>query len=124
MAAIALASAPVPVTGAERALLERAWAVLVDTARERRTISYSELALAVGMPHRQRSIHRIVVGPLCRLVCRPRGYPDIASLVVRKDTGEPGDGWWDFAGGAHVRQVWLEEVRAAQNFPWPEQLPL
>ncbi|MBI4311536.1 MAG: hypothetical protein HY681_07115, partial [Chloroflexi bacterium] len=67
-------------------LLARAWAVLVDRAKAGGVITYAELALAVGLPGRQRAIHRIVLAPLCRHVCAPRSFPDIASLVVRKDT--------------------------------------
>ena len=82
-------SMPSPTTASGRDLLERSWVVLVDTARAGKTISYGELALAVGLPHLQRSIHRSVVAPLCSRVCQPNGYPDIASLVVRKDSGRP-----------------------------------
>ena len=56
---------PSPATAGRRDLLERAWVVLVDTARAGKTISYGELAMAVGLPHLQRSIHRRVVAPLC-----------------------------------------------------------
>ena len=108
----------------DRDLLERGWAALVDTARSGNTICYGELARAVGLPGKQRMIHRIVVSPLCSLVCHPNGYPDIASLVVRKDTGEPGDGWWGATGGHRVAQMWLDELALVHAFDWPASLPI
>ena len=114
---------PSPATAGRRDLLERAWVVLVDTARAGKTISYGELALAVGLPHLQRSIHRRVVAPLCSGVCQPNGYPDIASLVVRKDSGRPGDGWWSEAGGINM-EMWRDELARVHAFQWPDHLPL
>ena len=110
--------------GVDRHLLERGWAALVDTAKSGNTISYGELARAVGLPGKQRIIHRIVVSPLCSLVCQPNGYPDIASLVVRKDTREPGDGWWEATGGHRVAQMWLDELALVHAFDWPASLPI
>ena len=107
-----------------RDLLERAWVVLMETARARETISYSELALSVGLPGRHRTIHRIVVTPICALVCHRNGYPDLASLVVRKDTGVPGEGWWTSTGGNLILDLWRDELNAVFEFDWPDELPL
>ena len=107
-----------------RELLERAWEVLVDTARTKKTITYSELARAMGMPWRQRTIHRIVLSPICSSVCRPNEFPDMASLVVRKDTGEPGNGWWETTGGHKVAQIWRDELALTHAFDWPDSLPI
>ena len=107
----------------DRELLKRAWAVLVDTARAQKTITYSDLAMAVGLPRMQRSIHTIVLAPICSWFCRPNNFPDIASLVVRKDTGEPGDGWWPSMGDHRDTRIWRDELESAHAFDWPEAPP-
>jgi len=112
-------SSPVP----DRELLARAWAVLVDTARAQKTITYSDLAMAVGLPRMQRAIHTIVLAPICSCICRPNNFPDIASLVVRRDTGEPGEGWWPSTGPYRDTRIWRDELESAHAFDWPEAPP-
>ncbi len=108
----------------DRELLERAWAVLIDTARAGKTITYGELATVVGLRGRQRTIHSLVLTPICSAVCRSKDYPDIASLVVRKDTGKPGGGWWASMGGYRNIQIWHDELESAHSFAWPDVLPI
>ncbi len=66
---------------------EKVMRVLIDVAQRRKTISYSELGAAVGLPTR---------GPHWKAVLddvslnRPDGTPDITVLVVNKATGLPG----------------------------------
>ncbi len=54
-------------------------------------ITYKGLAIAVNSPYAVRN-H----GDLLALVgedCHRRGEPNLASLVVTRETGEPGEGW-------------------------------
>lgn len=70
-------------------------ALLVDAARERRAVSYSEMLALLG--------HRFT-RPLMRALCKTldvideaaaaSGEPELAVLVVRESDGMPGQGWW------------------------------
>lgn len=78
-------------------------AILEQTAREGRAISYSELLLNLGFRFTR---------PKMRAVCKTldkidqltvvEGAPALAVLVVREGDGLPGQGWWtgrtDYAG--------------------------
>ena len=46
------------------------------------------------------------------------GLPDLAALVVRKDTGMPGGGWFDPTAGRPGR-AWAEALAACFAHPWP-----
>ncbi len=77
-------------------------AVLIASARQRRTVSYSELLLTLG--HRfSRPKMRAVCKTLDAIdeVARGSGEPELAVLVVRESDGLPGQGWW--AGGRAQR---------------------
>ena len=77
-------------------------AVLVDAARKRRAVSYSELLGALGLRFTR---------PKMRALCKTldaidragdaRGEPELAVLVVREGDGLPGQGWW--TGAAETR---------------------
>ncbi len=100
--------------------IRRAWPILMDAVRTRRTVSYSELAGRAGPPLRARSIHRqLLIGLAVR--CRMAGLPNLAALVVRKDTGTPGIGWHDPAGmdGRDPATRWAEVVLACYDHRWP-----
>ena len=105
-------------------LLHRAWAVLVETAQARGTITYGELARRIMLPGDVRGMGPMLLHPLYVHFCDPNGFPDILSLVVRKDTGEPGDGWWGATGGHRVAQMWLDELALVHAFDWPASLPI
>lgn len=89
----------------------RITAILEDTAREGRAVSYSELLMALGFRFTR---------PKMRAVCKTlyavdaeaeiRGEPALAPLVVRESDRLPGQGWWtgrsDYQGpweGAEAR---------------------
>ncbi|HEX2623299.1 MAG TPA: hypothetical protein VHL11_24230 [Phototrophicaceae bacterium] len=82
-------------------LKEEMRSILIGMARMRSTITYSDLAAAmqtVHMHHRAPYFHKLL-----RDMDREetRGdHPSLATLVVRKDTGIPGDGY--FAGAPTV----------------------
>jgi hypothetical protein len=65
--------------------------VLIAVALLNAKLPYKGLRIATNSPYADRN-H----GDLLALVgedCHRRGEPNLASLVVTKDTGEPGDGW-------------------------------
>jgi hypothetical protein len=77
---------------------EHARAVLLARARAHETITYSELAAAVaetGFRPRSWALMALL-GEVCRDE-DPVHDVWIASLVVRKDTGMPGDGYFGYA---------------------------
>ena len=104
-------------------LLRRAWAVLVETARARGTITYGELARRILLPGDVRGMGPMLLHPLYVHLCAPNGFPDILSLVVRKDTGRPGVGFYGANGGVEDIALWEAELRETHDFDWPLDPP-
>ena len=103
-------------------LIRLAWPILFEAARQGRTISYAELAGRIGPPAHHRHIHRQLLNDLSA-GCRRAGVPDLAALVVRKDTGRPGLGW--YAGEVTDDPVgaWADAVASCIRHPWPARPP-
>lgn len=100
----------------------RAWPVLWEAIRQKRTVSYTELAGRAGRPLHHRQIHRQLLREMS-IRCRRMGLPDLASLVVRKDTGRPGSGWHDLnPDGVRLpsdpEESWTEALTKCLNHPW------
>lgn len=77
-------------------------AILIASARSRRSVTYAELLDALG--HRfSRPKMRAVCNTLDAIdgAARAAGEPELAVLVVRSADGLPGQGWW--AGGRPQR---------------------
>lgn len=100
--------------------IRRAWPVLLEAIRQRRTVSYSELAGRAGPPLHHRHIHRQLLTPLSAR-CRAAGLPDLAALVVRKDSGLPGAGWFDPESSAEPEAAWAEALAACFKHRWPRE---
>ena len=94
--------------------------VFREAARMRRTISYSELAGRAGPPLHARHLHRQLLNALSAR-CRRCALPDLSSLVVRKDSGLPGAGWYGPEEGGDPDRRWAEAVEACFRFPWPKE---
>lgn len=83
----------------------RVRAMLVDAARERRAVSYSEALAALGLRFSR---------PKMRAYCRTldaidqaaaaAGEPGLAVLVVRESDRLPGQGWWTGVSEAYGYQ--------------------
>ena len=83
----------------------RVRAMLVEAARERRAVSYSEALAALGLRFSR---------PKMRAYCktldridengRAAGEPNLAVLVVRETDRLPGQGWWTGVREAHGYQ--------------------
>src|SRR3954447_1102874 len=103
-----------------RELVRRARPVFREAARMRRTISYSELAGRAGPPLHAPHLHRQLLNALSarRRRC---ALPDLSPLVVRKDSGLPGAGWYGPCMGDDPDRRWAEAVEACFHFPWPVQ---
>ena len=107
-----------------RDLLHGAWAVLVETARARDTITYGELARRIMLPGDVRGMGPMLLHPLYVHFCAPNGFPDILSLVVRKDTGRPGIGFYGANAGVEDIALWRAELRETHDFDWPLDPPI
>lgn len=76
--------------------LDRLERALIQTARERRAVTYGQL-LALF----ERRVTPILVAALCRDLGKLEerragaGWPDLACLVVRRSDGLPGEGYFD-----------------------------
>jgi putative restriction endonuclease len=92
----------------------KAWPVLTSAAAARRTITYGELAKAIGIHHRPlRHVLGLVQGH-----CLDEGLPPLTILVVRRSgNGEPGDGFiaWDAALEDGRESVYLRDWEAVLN---------
>jgi hypothetical protein len=99
--------------------IRRAWPILREAIRMRRTVTYTELAGRAGPPLNRRNLHRQLLIPLSER-CRHAGLPDLSALVVRKGTGLPGGGWW--AGrspSADETANWAGALAACFDHRWP-----
>lgn len=87
--------------------------ILRKVAEVRETITYSELGARLGISHRN-------LGPLLDSMNRQlhaRGLPMLSAVVVKKETGMPGEGFfrlaWElgkFKAGDDARRFWQEEL--------------
>lgn len=101
--------------------------ILVERARERHTITYGVLARAIGaarLQPRSRGFTALL-GAACAFE-DSEGRPMIGSLVVKKDTGIPGAGYFRVARdlGHDVgdeRAFWQAEVENVYTF-WAEEV--
>lgn len=102
--------------------MRQAWPVLWEAIRQGRTVTYTELAGRGGRPLHHRHIHRQLLREMSAR-CRRLGLPDLASLVVRKDSGRPGSGWYDLnPGGQRLpddpAESWAEALTQCLNHKW------
>ena len=104
---------------------------LKGVARSKSVITYSDIASLVGVDIRT-SLGRREIGRLIAEVCAhevAHGRPMLGSVVVRKDTGMPGDGYFkgtcrlgqfDADGQKDKRAFWSEEMERVYDY-WSDQ---
>lgn len=74
--------------------IEEMRAILIEQARMRQTITYSDLALAMSIYLHP---HSYTFANIMRLVCREelaKGHGQLCALIVSKVTGMPGGGYF------------------------------
>ena len=106
---------------------ERLVSLLVETARQRATVTYGEAAAVAfeGRFSARSGALMDLLGEVDELVDADKGVM-IASLVVRKDSGMPGDGYFKFARDhlgrdvSDARSFWLAETRRVWGAYDPE----
>ena len=94
---------------------------LTQVARSRSIATYAEIAPLVGVDI-QTSLGRRDMGRLIAEVCAhevEHGRPMLGSVVVRKDTGMPGDGY--FKGACRLGQFDPDGKKDKRAF-WAEEL--
>jgi hypothetical protein len=99
-------------------MIARAWPLFVRAVRQGQTLTYSEVAAAVGPPVTRRGVHRRLLIPLSERCCAV-GAPPLAALVVRKDTGKPGGGWLEPNSRRDPDEAWAEDLARVFAYPWP-----
>lgn len=105
-------------------MLALAWPILHEAIRQRRTLTYTELAGRIGPPATARAIHRQLLRPLSAR-CQRWGLPDLPALVVRKSSGVPGGGWFDPPQPGEPESPlgrWVAEFRRCLDHPWSDRL--
>lgn len=101
--------------------IRRAWPVLWEAIRMGRTVTYTELAGRAGPPLNRRHLHRQLLIPLSER-CRQAGLPDLAALVVRKDSGMPGNGWHGPHPSPDPERAWADALADCLSYPWPRAI--
>lgn len=71
---------------------------LVEAAARRETPTYKQVAQPLGLNWRSRYFHQVLLGGISAEEYR-EGRPLLTAIVVRQDTGRPGDGFFDNARG-------------------------
>lgn len=95
-------------------LAQKALAILIRLAIQKRTTNYSKLAIDLSLPDSGNALGQ-AIGPVLGDVyqwCEKRGLPPLTALVVRKsgaDEGLPGKGFWGLYGLEEVEQIMARE---------------
>lgn len=105
-----------PADGSAGALADvpRIRAILVDAARDGRSVSYSEMLGLLGF-----RFTRPKMRALCKTLevvdreATAEGEPELAVLVVRETDRLPGQGWWVGMAEAHGHKGAWEGAQAA-----------
>ncbi|GAA5144048.1 hypothetical protein GCM10023340_10930 [Nocardioides marinquilinus] len=82
-------------------VMPRVRTFLIGVARSGGTATYGELKVGARLTHATNGLGRLL--DLVGVDCRRRGEPDLAALVVTKQTGEVGDEYG--AGAARERSI-------------------
>ena len=86
----------------------RAWPVLVNIAKQRRTATYGELGAAIGIHHRT---VRFVLGVI-QAYCMEEGHRPLTILIVNA-SGKPGSGFI-----AHDLNQFEEGLEEVWDYDW------
>jgi hypothetical protein len=87
---------------------------LINVARRGGSVTYAEMAAALGTVERVAPmVPKVIQGR-----CLGRGLPDRSALVVGKASGQPGAGF--FAPHAGTELQWSEERRKVRRRQWTE----
>ena len=92
----------------------KTYLMLIGMATRRETTTYSHIASQTG------NIASQAVGGLCldpiAVYCRTNGFPSLTSIVVNKNTGEPGGSY------VSVHSVYRDR-EAVYDFDWLDYAP-
>jgi hypothetical protein len=99
----------------------RAWPLFLEAIRAGRTMTYSELADRLGPPITRRVVYRKFIAPLTER-CRKAGLPNLAAMVVRKDTGKPGGDWAGPNASTVEEGSWAVTLQQCLTYPWPHRV--
>ena len=87
--------------------------MLVEFATKTEKITYGHIGGEFGVA--ARAVGGILLDPIS-YYCRNNGLPNLTSIVVRKDTGEPGDRYM-------TRETPQRDREKVYAFPWRDHAP-
>lgn len=103
--------------------VNRAYPVLIETARRGDLVSYSELGARIGLPINEWFQTKIatIVGT-CSCYEHDKGRPLLSSIVVNKETRTPGEGYWDLPGIPRLRKVAARHLDESRQELWVNEV--
>ena len=106
--------------------------LLESTAKQRDVIHYSDIVQQYGLPPLDGAWSAHPLSQLFETLDQQDSLanrPFRTSVVVAKESGAPGNGFFEALnrlkgiqdpGTANAREaIWLQEIQAAHNYPWP-----
>lgn len=85
----------------------KTYLILVGIATRRQTTRYGDIAGETGVA--PQAVGALCLNPVYQF-CLENGFPDLTAIVVRGDTGAPGEG--------HVGENHYRERERVYDFPW------
>ena len=92
----------------------KTYLILIGMATRRETINYGCIASETGVGANQQ-VGKLCLDPVYQF-CQERNFPDLTTIVVRLDTGEPGK-------GHENRETFYRERERVYSFAWMDYAP-
>ena len=91
----------------------KTYLILVGMATRRETINYGYIARQTGVANQD--VGKRCLNPVYQF-CQKRNFPDLTTIVVKLDTGEPEEGHMN-------RETFYRERERVYSFAWMDYAP-
>ena len=91
----------------------KTYLILVGMATRRETTRYGYIAEETGVA--TQAVGGLCLDPIYQF-CQENNFPDLTAIVVRRDTGEPGEGYLN-------RETLYRDRERVYDFPWMDYAP-
>ena len=103
-----------------------AWPILVRLAVGKKTTTYGEIAEELGGLNHYTQVPKVL--DIIQRWCLSQKHPDLTSVVVSKETGVPGSGYWKAHKGESLPVpdqivLWEKDRNQSASFNWPTGAP-
>lgn len=103
-----------------------AWPILVDMAKGEKITTYGELAEKLGGLNPYTQVPKVL--DIIQRWCLSQKHPDLTSVVVSKEMGIPGSGYWKAHKGESLSvpeqmKLWEGDRKQSASFNWPTGAP-